>query len=185
MNKKKLVIFLFSCFAAVLIAVPVMLIRQQENILATGQEFKFKTQPMDPFDAFRGRYVALGFERTPLDVPNNVKLNGGQTVFVQIENKPDGFARFSRLFAAAPANVAYLKCRVSYQSGNQVYFDVPFDKYYLQETKAPKAEKLYREHSARSVQDGYIILSVKNGEGVIKGLYLGGKPIEELLKNKE
>jgi hypothetical protein len=183
MNKKKLVIFLFSCFAVVLIAVPVMLIRQQENILTTGQEFKFKTQPMDPFDAFRGRYVALSFERTPLDMPANVKFNSGQTVYVQIENKPDGFARFSRIFAAAPANVAYLKCRVSWlDNKGKVYFDVPFSEYYLQESKAPKAEKLYREHTARNVQDGYIVLSVKNGESVIKGLYLGGKPIEELLK---
>jgi uncharacterized membrane-anchored protein len=182
MNKKKLILTLFSVLSVILIAAPVSLIIQQEDILATGQEFKFKTAPVDPFDAFRGRYVALSLENTHLEKPDNVKVSAGQTVFVLIENDPDGFARFAKIAAVAPAAAPYLKCRVSHFYKNDVYFEVPIDKYYLQETKAPKAEALYRRHNARNKQDGFIVVAIKKGNAVIKGLYLGGKPIEELLK---
>ncbi|MCX5707965.1 MAG: GDYXXLXY domain-containing protein [Candidatus Omnitrophica bacterium] len=182
MNKKKTILILFSVLSVILIAVPVSLIVQQENIIATGQEFKFKTAPMDPFDAFRGRYVALGIETTHLDKPDNVKVTGGQTVFVLLEKDPDGFARLAKISAVAPSSAPYLRCRVSHLYKNDVYLEVPLDKYYLQENKAPKAEELYRSHNARNKQDGFILVAVKNGNAVIKGLYLGGKPIEELLK---
>jgi uncharacterized membrane-anchored protein len=182
MNKKKTILILFSILSVILIAVPVSLILQQENILSQGQEFKFKTAPFDPFDAFRGRYVALAIENTAVAKPDNFNKSRGQTVFVSIENLPDGFARFTKIGETAPASGPYLKCKMSFTQGNKVYFDVPLDKYYLQENKAPKAEELYRRHNRRGQQDGYIVVAVKNGNALIKGLYLGGKPIEELLK---
>ena len=36
-----------------------------ERILKEGEVFYFKVLPLDPYDAFRGRYVSLRFEGIP------------------------------------------------------------------------------------------------------------------------
>ncbi|MFE3848617.1 GDYXXLXY domain-containing protein [Flavobacterium sp. LB3P45] len=39
--------------------VPLQMIFNQENIINTGTKFKFQTVPLDPHDAFRGKYITL------------------------------------------------------------------------------------------------------------------------------
>jgi hypothetical protein len=49
----------------------------------------------------------------------------------------------------------------------------------MEETKAPAAEKAYRESNRRGAQDAYVVLRVRDGAGVIENLFVGGKPIAE------
>ena len=60
--------------------------------------------------------------------------------------------------------------------------EVPLDRYYMEETAAPRAERLYREHNRQGEQDAYVVVRVKNGFPVIESLYVGGEKIEDALK---
>ena len=69
MKNNKYIIGLFLCLFAVQIAVPVYMIVNREKTLVLGKQFKFHTVPVDPYDAFRGRYVALAVQQDSAPVP--------------------------------------------------------------------------------------------------------------------
>ena len=53
-------LYIFILFIIVVCAqlfVPSQMIFQQEDVLKTGTAFKFKTQPVDPSDPFKGKYI--------------------------------------------------------------------------------------------------------------------------------
>lgn len=185
MNKKALKLILFVCFSLLIIGVPLYTIFRQEMLLKTGQEFCFKTAPIDPFDAFRGKYVALRLEEGEIMKPPNVNLKPGQKVFAIIEVGSDGFAKISKASLTEPKGSAYLKAYVRYTSGNKLYLHLPIDRYYMDENKAPLAEKLYLRHSSsRDRQDAYVIVALSKGNAVVKKLYVGGKPVEQALQEE-
>jgi uncharacterized membrane-anchored protein len=185
MDKEKLRLVLFGIFSAVILAVPVSLIVRHETVIQQGREFRFRTRPVDPFDAFRGRFVALSLQETSAMNPAGLTVKQGQRVCALIEVDPDGFARFSEVTFRPHPDDVYLKCRVSGVSGGRVNLDVPLDRYYMEENKAPAAERLYSMRSRRSISDAYVVVAVRQGNGVIKKLYVAGKPIEEALKDPQ
>ena len=64
--------------------------------------------------------------------------------------------------------------------GRGVSILVPFDRYYLQEEFAQQAEDAYRELARTS--DMYVLVVIKNGDYVIKELYVDDTPLPEYLR---
>lgn len=180
--KKSLIIALFSCLILIQIAIPLSMIAKREIVLKEGRQFKFKTEPVDPYDAFRGRYVALRVAEDKIPLPKNGTFKKDQMVFAQILVGEDGFARISDLKSRRPHGTPYITARVNFVGADTVSLSLPFDRYYMEEKKAPIAEKLYRQHASREKQDAYISVRIKDGFAVIEKLYVGGMPIEEALK---
>jgi uncharacterized membrane-anchored protein len=182
--RKELIIVLFSGLILVQIAAPLSMIIKRESVLKNGVLFRFKTAPVDPYDAFRGRYVALGVEANKAVKPQGVNLRSGQKVYAQIIVDENGYAKTYQITTQKPKDSAFLTARVSYLSGNDVFLDLPIDRYYMEEKAAPRAEQIYRKHSGRDKQDAYVVVRIKDGFAVIEGLYVGGQRIEEVLKQK-
>jgi uncharacterized membrane-anchored protein len=185
MDKRTLILGLFGVLAVLQVGVPFSMIIEQEGVLKSGQEFRFRTEPVDPFDAFRGRFVALRLEQNKAPKADNAALKSGQKVFAVIGVEADGFAKFTAVNTRPPqGDTPFLRSRVSYVTGNDVYLDLPIDRYYMTEKKAPLAEKLYLNHSFGESKDAYVVVVIKKGNPVIKKLYVGGKPIEEALREE-
>jgi uncharacterized membrane-anchored protein len=182
--RKELIIGLFSGLILIQIATPLSMIVKRELVLKNGMPFRFKTVPVDPYDAFRGRYVALRVETNKAIKPQGVNLKYGQKIYALIAVDEEGFAKISQITAQKPQGAAYLTARVSYFSKDEVIINLPIDRYYMEEKAAPRAEKIYREHSRQDKQDAYVIVKIKDGLAVIESLYVGGQKIEEVLKNK-
>jgi len=182
--KNRLIISLFSLLVLAQIIVPFSMIARREAILKTGEQFRFKTEPVDPYDAFRGRYVALKLEAEKVPQPSGLNLKYDQKVYAQITIDEEGFARFSALSIERPHHASYIEAKLGYYSGKDVFLRLPIDRYYMEEKSAPLAEKIYREHSQSDKKDAYIIVRVKDGLAVIEGLYIEGKRIEDLVKEK-
>ena len=174
---------LFLVLAAVQLAVPASMIWSREQTLQQGTAFKFRTGAVDPYDIFRGRYVTLRFEERTAPWRDTTPPRSGLTVYATIAEGADGFARFSGATTARPAEGAYLKMRVwRPQAGQQtVQLDVPFDRYYLEESLAPAAEAAYRRHSRGEKRNAYVVLRVRAGQGVLEELYVAGQPILEAI----
>ncbi len=90
----KVRLWLFAAMALLQLAAPASMIYSREHTLAKGEEFKFRTAPVDPYDAFRGRYVALSFDDNQAALAPGVTAVFGQTVYATIEVGGDGFAKF-------------------------------------------------------------------------------------------
>ncbi|TBR19636.1 hypothetical protein EPO66_00585 [bacterium] len=185
MKNKGLIVGLFSLLALVQIIVPLSMISNKESIIRDGFEFKFKTAPIDPYDAFRGRYVWLSIKENDVAVPCGFNLKRGQTVYAFIEVGEDGFAKFSSITEEKPYGLPYIKTKASYVFKGKARLELPFERYYMEEGSAPKAEKIYRQHSNRDKQDAYLTVKIKDGQTAITGLYVAGERIEDAVKKIE
>ena len=179
---RMIVLSLFAALVFVQLAVPTGMILRREAALRNGQEFKIRVQPVDPYDAFRGRYVQLGFNVTAAALPAGVQLTRPRSVYAVLETDPSGYAAVKSISLTTPSGAAYLSVRVFPYSSGSARVVWPFDRYYMEENAAPEAERVYRERVQKS--EAYITVRVANGTGVITGLYIDGKPIEEMLRNR-
>ncbi len=185
--KPKWIFGLFVMVAAVQLAVPVSQIWKYEDILRTGVPYKFRTAPVDPYDAFRGRYVALNYADTVVPLREGEKFEHGSSVYVALRKDEAGFARFVEMSHGPPAKGDYLRVKFLYTSGGaevKAHFRLPLDHYFMEETKAPLAEAAYRKHGNRRNQvkvTSYVVARIKGGRGVVEDLYIEDKPIHDFL----
>jgi len=196
MSRRSLIVALFAVLAAAQIGVPLQMIVARERTLRLGKPYRFRTAPVDPYDAFRGRYVAINVDLSGgtdtnrwslgrrLSVTNAQSFERGQRVFALLAEGTNGFARVSGLSPERPAAQDYIRARVAWASGGDVNLELPFDRYYMNEKRAPAAEQAYREHSRRGTNDACVVVRVRDGSAVLERLLIGDRPIESFLKEQ-
>lgn len=163
-------------------AVPGYMIVRREHALSAGRAFKFRTAPVDPYDAYRGRYVALNFEAaTVKGVPPPPEAKDGQRVYALLGDDEKGFARVTGLSLAKPSGVPYVRAVMRYPSKDGVSLELPFERYYMEEDKAPLAESAYRRRSPRQSADAYAVVRILGAQAVIEELFIDGVPIRNFL----
>jgi uncharacterized membrane-anchored protein len=182
--KAKVLAAIFALAVTAQLWVPASMILSSEKALESGKSFKFKTAPVDPYDAFRGKYVALDFDVSMVDsAPGTEKCRNHKKVYALIAEDSNGFAKVVGLRAAKPVHGYFVKVKVDRMYGRTAIIQFPFSMFFLEEGKAEKAERLYRERDRRGKQDSYAIVMIgSNGHAVIKDLVVGGIPVREASK---
>jgi len=188
---KKLSLITLGILIAAQLAVPFSMIQSRENILRNGELFKFKTRPIDPADPFQGRYVRLGFEDNyiPCSEDQATGLDYKESICAIIETREDGFARFTGWSSEKPTEGHFLKTRYlgarndwNSEIKKSIYkglrLDIPFDRFYMDETKAPRAERLARE-ATRST-NCWANVRILNGKAVIEDVFAEGQSLRDL-----
>ncbi len=175
---------LFAVLALIQLAVPGLMIHQWEATLREGREYRFRTAPVDPYDAFRGRYVALRMESNSVAWAG-LPIPRGQRVFVQLEEGADGFARLASLSLERPGDEGYVEVVVRRCYDKEVLLNLPFDRYYMKESLAPEAEKAYFRAAAHSNRTAHVQVRVRKGKAVIEELYIEGVPVGDYVRNKQ
>jgi uncharacterized membrane-anchored protein len=173
----RLIVFGLVAFAQ--LAVPASLIWKREHTLRQGSVWKFKTAPVDPVDAFRGRYVALHFEVETQQIAPPANASSGQAVFVALKTNTEGFAEIDKVSATRPAGDDFMAAQLS---GSAI--SLPFDKYWVTERDAPTAETAYRDLSRRGQQNAFVTVRVFRGDAAIEQLYLDNQPLADYLRAK-
>jgi len=178
MNKR----ILFAVMVVAQLCVPAWMIASQETVLKKGTVYRFKTAPVDPYDAFRGRYVWLSTELRSAPYANKKEMFSGRTIYVVLEQNSEGFAAVKEVKLSPPQGEDYIKTKANYYYNQQVHFNLPLSRFYMNEQKAPQAERLYRENNRRDKRDAYITARVHKGSVVIEDLYVAGQPIMDYFK---
>lgn len=160
---KKTLLSILILTIIVQIFVPAYMIWGKYNVLKNGDEVKIKVAPIDPYDAFRGRYVSLGYRI-------NLSYEQRQGKYGILEIDEDGFAAVKKVVKEKPDDELYIT------SKNEDYFNIPLDRYYMEETLAPKAENMLSGE-----KEAYAAIRIKGDKSVLSGLYIDGEPIEEIL----
>jgi len=186
---KKLSLIALGILIAVQIAVPFSMIRNRENILRQGELFRFKTRPIDPADPFQGRYVWLGFKDdfVPRSKEDKEDLVYRMPIYALLETDEEGFAHFKGWSLEKPEEGYYLKTRYLgrrwNRNENSFRIDLPFDRYYMDEAKAPRAEILVRE-STRST-NCWANVRILDGKALIEDVFAEGQSLRDLAAEKE
>ena len=175
MKHWRLIIFALVAFAQ--LAVPASLIWKRERTLRQGHVWKFRTAPVDPVDAFRGRYVALEFEAEGQEIAPPSNAEHGQTVLVTLRQDPQGFAMIDQVFPNRPEGDDFIEAQLQ---GHTV--SLPFDKYWVTERDAPAADAAYRAQSRREKKNAFVTVRVFKGDAALEQLYLDELPLGEYLR---
>lgn len=186
MKNKKNTVLLFALVTLAQLFVPLQMIFNQEDIINTGTEFKFQTAPIDPYDAFRGKYITLFFTEREITVKNAKKYSNGEIIYATIITAKNGFAKISSISKSKPENTnSYLKLKAGFSlNNNKMAIDLPFNRFYMNENIASKAEKIYRDFSIKKKNKTYALVAIKNGEAVIKDVRIKEVSIKDLASKK-
>lgn len=184
MNPDKLPLVLFLLLAVVQLFVPANMIYQQETVLKTGTEYRFKTRPIDPVDPFRGRYITLDFEANRFPADTTFREMSGKPVWVFIEKDEKGYARVADVWKSKPEapGDSFIKARMrSYIGGKEpeIFLQYPFQRFYMEETKAPEAERAYWEAMRDTSQTPYALVRVKDGTASLVDVFVDGVSVKE------
>jgi uncharacterized membrane-anchored protein len=190
MINKKILLPVFILVAIVQLFVPAKMIFDREDILDKGKEYKFKTQPIDPNDPFRGKYITLRYEENMIEIQNEADWKRGEIVYILLTTDNEGFVKIQSVSKQNPTSSQdFLKAKVSYitsNGANKLTIDYPFDRYYMEESKAYDAELTYRESELDTSQIAYALVSIKDGEAVLKDVLINGVSIREIvIKERE
>ena len=175
MKSWRLIVFVAVGLAQ--LAVPASLIWKREQTLRRGSVWKFRTAPVDPIDAFRGRYVALEFEAESQEISPPPNANYQQTVFVTMRQNSEGFAEIDQVNSSRPASDDFIEAQLRWKT-----VSLPFDKYWVTERDAPAAEAAYRAQSRRDKRNAFVTVRVFRGDAALEQLYLDGMPLGEYLR---
>ncbi|HET8839389.1 MAG TPA: GDYXXLXY domain-containing protein [Flavobacteriaceae bacterium] len=189
MNLKKLLLPAFILVAFVQLSVPVKMIWDREDVLATGTTYKFETAPIDPNDPFRGKYIHLRFKEDIIAVPNAKDWEMGETIYVRLTKDQNGFAKIKSVSKSKPSSEQdFVKAKVRFITGNasdKLAIDYPFDRFYMEESKAQHAEQTYRYSQQDSTKTTYAVVSIKKGDAVLKDVLIDGISIKKIVESDQ
>lgn len=182
---KKYIFPAFILVCLIQLFVPAKMIWDREAIISEGTPFKFRAAPVDPNDPFRGKYLDVNFEPNEFEVANIEGLSWGETVYLSLTTDTEGYAAIENLHKEIPLSGDFVRVEVSSVINNpekkSVFIRYPFNRFYMEESKALAAEELYREVLRDSNRIAYALVMVKNGEAVFKDLIIDDVPIQELV----
>jgi uncharacterized membrane-anchored protein len=176
---------LFLGLVVIQLAVPGWMIGKRELTLHRGEQFRFRTAPVDPYDPFRGRYVALAVDAATFRGAREEGLLERQRVSARLIEDEEGFARFAELSAGPATDGSHLWVKIRRTREDEFTLDLPFDRYYLDERLAPEAEKAYREHAVGDKRAAYITVRVWRGNAVLEELFIEDLPVLEFIRRQE
>ena len=186
MNNKKILLTAFIVVAIIQLAIPAKMIWDKEDILATGKEFKFETAPIDPTDPFRGKYIVLQYKENSIPVDFGNTWIEGEKIYVILKTDSEGFASIDYISKEKPSDTTdFVKAQVQFISGvhpKTLGISYPFDRFYMEESKAYDAERVHIESQLDSTKTTYALVNIKNGDAVLIDVMINGVSIAEIVK---
>jgi uncharacterized membrane-anchored protein len=166
--------------------IPGKMVYDSEKIISGGTVFKFKTEPIDPADPFRGKYITLSFEADYIYSDDTTDWQSGDRIFVTFTADSAGFAKAENAYRTPPDEKSYLRTTVSYVNDNgsnrRIVFRLPFDRFYLEESKASDAEQLYWKAQRDSAKTAYGLVSIGPGQAVLTDVIINERPIVDIIE---
>jgi uncharacterized membrane-anchored protein len=151
---KKILLYITIIYFLILLAVPCYTIYDQYDILSTGETYKIEVNTFDPYDPFRGRYVAIN--------PLFRELRNAESIEL-VKNDEDFVVG---VYKSNDTNAAgYVK-------------NISITRYYMNENTAPLVEDFQRRPIAAD-DVVYVAIKVKDGKYVIEGLYINDIAAED------
>lgn len=182
--KTKHIFILFIILAIVQLCIPAQMINHRESILKNGEAFKFKTEPIDPSDPFKGKYIRLNFELNSFKSENK-NWTRASDVYVSIESDSLGFVKATAIHKKAPSSGTFVKAEVNWfnERDHELRFVFPFNEFYMEESKALDAELAHRDAQRDSLPNNtYALIYIKEGEAVLDNVYINDIPIAEYVE---
>lgn len=180
---KKILLFLVISVALIQLSILFMRIYKYEDILQNGKVFYFKPYPIDPRDLMKGRYIILNFREQNASYSDKEFENMRQDKRFYVGIEKDGKNTiFTKAFLKKPKSGDFLLVSnyIPNVKNRRVRFHLLFNRFYMNEYRAKKAEKAYNNLTKN---DNFLAkVRVLKGDGVIENIYINEIPIDKYIK---
>ena len=68
---------------------------------------------------------------------------------------------------------------------SSIVVEYPFNRFYMEEYKAPAAEAAYRDVQTDSSRVAYALVRIKNGKSAIENVFINDIPIQEIATKRQ
>ncbi len=164
------IFLLFVAVALIQLFVPAQMIFNKETILETGTAYKFRTQPIDPNDPFRGKYITLRYDFNSIKTEDTL-WERKEEAYVYLATDSLGFAKpFAITREKLDLDDDYVMAEINWynKKKQEVSVRLPFNRYYMEESKAYEAEVAHRKAQRDSLPDNtYALVFIKDGKAVL------------------
>ncbi len=182
------ILILFIVVAIAQLFIPAQMIFNREAIIEKGTVYKFKTQPVDPSDPFRGKYINLNYDVRSF-VTTDTLWKRQDEVYVYLDTDSLGFAKISEV-SKIPLNLTndFVVAEVGWYNKRtqKLNFNLPFNRYYMEETKAYDAEVAVRDLQRDSIPNNtYALVYIKDGEAVLNDVIINEISIKDYVEKED
>ncbi|MES2811586.1 MAG: GDYXXLXY domain-containing protein [Bacteroidota bacterium] len=190
MKNRNFLLIGFLVLALAQLAVPMQMIYHNNDIVQNGKIYKFKAQPIDPYDAFRGKYIHLNFNESTIYTKDSIADNKSYVAILGTDKK--GFAKIAKLRQQPLPKEDYITLSSIYsyrvsENDKRFYANInfPFNRFYMNEYKVPKAEETYNSSVRDTSKNVYALVAVKDGEAIIKDVLVDGVSIKDYVVKRK
>ena len=180
------IFIIFIVLAFIQLFVPAQMIFNQEHILDNGTAYKFKTQPIDPTDPFRGKYITLRYDISPITTTDSL-WTPNEDIYIYLKKDSLGFAKVEQISRDRLKNDKdYVIAKVGWYNiySHQLNVNLPFNRFYMKESKAYDAEVAHRKAQRDSIPNNtYAIVYVNKGETVLDNVFINDVPIAKYVED--
>ncbi len=186
MEKRTKFIFLALLSAVQLIFLGDMMF-DYETLAMKGRIYKFEIAPIDPNDPFRGKYVRLSFEADDFTGLYPKDFKEQSTLCLAISENAEGFAYVSSVSNDIPKEGDYIRINSdqihrSYGKEKGLHIDFPFERFYMEENKASRAEQSLSQRAMEGeVLQAYAEIAISQGRAALIDVKLNGIPLNTWL----
>lgn len=181
------VILIFVVVVLAQLFVPAKMIFDQENVIKSGRAFKFKTEPVDPSDPFKGKYIYLNYEQTAVRSADSA-WQSQEKVYLEIIRDSLGFAMANDASRELGSSGDYVMATVNWYDYEEklLHFTLPFNEFYMNEYKAYDAEIAHRDAQQDSLPNNtYALVYILNGKAVLDNVFINDLPIAKYVEKKQ
>jgi len=187
--KTKNILIAFALTALAQLATPLKMVYDSEMTERQGTEYRFRTAPIDPTDPFRGKYITLSYDIDIIPTKDSSWVSN-EKIYVSLGTDTKGFAKITKVSRTEPEQGDYIATTVDYYYAynNNLHIALPFDRYYMEESKAYEAETAYREYNStdKNAKPAYAAVAIREGDAVLKDVIIDGIPIKDyVVKNRK
>lgn len=182
MNSDALRRYALLSLAVCQLALPLWMIRDHLHLLNTGAEFRFRAQAVSSGVSISGKYIQLSFSTDSFRMDADSSWSEGETAYLVLRNDKTGFGEIASVLRSPSDSIpSYLKTnvRLILKPGNLIYFNFPFDKYFLEESKVREEKLQSLWNWTDAPPELTAIVRIHKGKALLSGLLVEGKSIEE------
>ena len=150
---------------SVVLLVLVSFILYNQWPLMTGDKLVLATQPVDPFDPFRGQYMAINYEISGLSDVDGFET--GDTIYVSLKEDDEGIWRKENVSQTKPRRGDFIRGKVTNLHDNTLRVEYGIEQFFFERHAQLPTENITVEVSVAG-----------SGRAKLSQMLHNGKPIE-------
>lgn len=161
------------------------LLLDYEKTKNEGALFRLELQAYDPYDMFRGNYLALNFKEDRVRMAK-FEPRSDEKFYIKLRIDPKtGFARpagVSRIYPVDGADWVQVKNsggRILDENDTMLMFNFMQDRFFMNEDRVKKADETLRKATADSTRRCWAEMRVRNGTAILTDVKIDGKSLKD------